>query len=72
MERLTQCRFFLLPHPAVDMQSDRSPLHWAASEGDSGKVAELLEQKVDVDPVDEVRESLIFLLSTRYALLTIV
>jgi ankyrin repeat protein len=51
----------LLSHPLTTtslsllvMQSDRSPLHWAASEGDQHKVAELLEQKVDVDPVDDV------------------
>lgn len=41
------------------MQSDRSPLHWAASEGDQNKVTELLEQKVDVDPVDDVSYAII-------------
>lgn len=34
--------------------SDRTPLHWAASEGDKQKVLNLLEQKVDIDPVDDV------------------
>lgn len=37
--------------------SDRSPLHWAASEGDSVKVLQLLEKKVDVDAVDDVSRS---------------
>lgn len=36
------------------LMTDRSPLHWAASEGDSVKVLQLLQKKVDVDAVDDV------------------
>ena len=39
------------------MATDRAPLHWAASEDDRTKVSELLAQKVDVDPVDDVSTS---------------